>query len=228
MSGINQPISIGTEDPEYYAELLRKTPRLANRCLPSDERSRPDVPGIQNVNGPLAQRLQTLLDVVADISLCQRGNVSATMAYLKDDKGTLETRLYIVFNHEHDEAAYRCPQHLRAYLICFAKSPTSHLQRTAPRRSSGTCYRTTSSKSAEPSTTTHSTFLHIALPSARTSFRTFGYIEQDQTHFTPQHRSTLVAFLNHMDAIIKKVANAQTTKQLSTTSVKILLSIYSY
>jgi hypothetical protein len=57
--------------------------------------------------GRLAQRLQMLLDTVADISLCQRGNVSATMACLKDDKGTLETRLYIVFNHKDDEAA-RC------------------------------------------------------------------------------------------------------------------------
>ncbi|KAF8487750.1 hypothetical protein F5888DRAFT_1911251 [Russula emetica] len=108
MSGINQPISIGTEDPEYYAELFCKTP---NQRLPSDDSERPcpDVPGI---HGPLTRRLQTLLDAVADISLCQRGNVSATMACLKDDKGTLETRLYVVFNHEDDEAARRCPQHL--------------------------------------------------------------------------------------------------------------------
>ena len=41
------------------------------------------------------------------------------------------------------------------------------------------------------------------------------YIEQDRTHFTPQHRSTLMAFLQHVDLIIKTVANAHATEQLS-------------
>ena len=104
MSG-KQPISIDEKDSEHYAELLRNTSRLANRCLPSDER--------QDVDSPLDRHLPvTLLDVLADISLCQRRNVSATMASLKDDNGTLETRLYIVFNHEDDETAHRCPRHL--------------------------------------------------------------------------------------------------------------------
>jgi hypothetical protein len=52
-------ISIGTEDPEYYAELLCKTCRPPNRHLPSDERPCPDVPGITDT---LARRLQTVLD----------------------------------------------------------------------------------------------------------------------------------------------------------------------
>jgi hypothetical protein len=74
MSGIDQPISMGTEDPEYYAELLRKTPRHANWCPPSDEQSCPDIPSIQDVNhDPFAWRIlvQTLLNAVADVSLCQ-------------------------------------------------------------------------------------------------------------------------------------------------------------
>jgi hypothetical protein len=53
------------------------------------------------------------IDAVADISLRQRGNVSATNACLEDDKCALETRLYVVFNHGDDEAARRCPQHLQ-------------------------------------------------------------------------------------------------------------------
>ena len=77
--------NIGTEDPEYYAELFWRTPRLANRRLPSDEHSCPVIPGIQN-DGFLSRRLQALLDAVADISLCRRGNVSATMACVMDDK----------------------------------------------------------------------------------------------------------------------------------------------
>src|SRR5258708_25753400 len=111
MSEINQPITIGTADPGYYTELLRKTTRLANPHLPSDEQPCPNVPSIQHVDDPLTQR-QTLLNTVADISLCQRRNISATMACLKDSGGTLKTRLYVVFNHQHDEAARSCSPHL--------------------------------------------------------------------------------------------------------------------
>ena len=95
MSGADQLTLIDAEDPEYYAELLCKIPRPANRRLPSDGRSCPDICGIQKVDVALSRRLQTLLDAVADISLCQRGNVSATMASLKDNTGILETKLYI-------------------------------------------------------------------------------------------------------------------------------------
>jgi hypothetical protein len=54
------------------------------------------------------------------------------------------------------------------------------------------------------------------------------YIEEDRTHFTPQHRSTLVVFLGHVDAIITSVAKAQTTKQLSTLFIEMLQGMYSY
>jgi hypothetical protein len=71
--------------------------------------------------------------------------------------------------------------------------------------------------------------LRIALPKREHKLSDIrGYIEQDQTHFTPQRRSTLVKFLKHVDAIIMIVAVAQTTKQLSTISIKMLLRIYSY
>jgi hypothetical protein len=229
MSGINQPISIGTEDPEYYAELLCKTSRRANRRLPSDERSCPDVPGIQDVDGPLAQRLQTLLDAVADISLCQRGNVAATMACLKDDKGTLETRLYIVFDHEDDEAAGRCPQHLLYIFNMLRRVPYK------PPATDGSPKIIANELQNE--------FIDICRAIHNYSFDIFAhrvtkrehklsdireYIELDRTHFTPQHRSTLVTFLKHVDGIILHVAKAQNTKELPTLSIKMLLGMYSY
>jgi hypothetical protein len=108
MSGTDQLISIYPEDPEYFADLLHKIPGTANRRLTSDGQSGPDVPGIQGVDVE-----QTLLDAIADISLRRRGNVSATMASLKDNAGTLETQLYIVFDHENDESAVDCRQHLQ-------------------------------------------------------------------------------------------------------------------
>ena len=63
--------------------------------------------GIQGVDSSLSWRLQTLLHVVPDISLRRRGNVFATMASLKDNRDTLDTRLYIVFNC-HDKQARSC------------------------------------------------------------------------------------------------------------------------
>jgi len=54
-----------------------------------------------------------------------------------------------------------------------------------------------------------------------------GYIEQDQTYFSSEQRSTLLDFLQHVDMIIKVVAKAQVTDQpLPTTSIEMLLNIY--
>ena len=92
------------DDPEYYAELLKKKSRPANRRQPSYQRSCRNIRGIQNIDDELGKRLQTLLDVLANASICQHGIVSATMASLIRDggSGTLKTRLYIIFNYENE------------------------------------------------------------------------------------------------------------------------------
>jgi hypothetical protein len=222
MSEINQPVSIGIEDPEYYANLLCKTSR-------SVEYPSPDVPGIQDVDDPLARRLQTLLDAVADISLCQRGNVSATVASLKGDNGILETRLYIVFNHEADGAYHRCPQHLQDIFNML------HQVLYEPPATGGSPKVIANELQND--------FIKICRAIHNYSFDMFAHrvtkrehkllyirtcVEQDRTHFTPQHRSTLVAFLDHVDAVITGVAKAKTTKQLPTIFIKMLLGMYSY
>ena len=228
MSGTNQPnqIFIGTEDPEYYAELFCKIPRLVNRPVQSSYR---DVPGIQGVDDPLSRRLQTLLDAVADISLCQRGNVAATMACLKGVNGSLETRLFIGFNHNNDEASRRCPEHLQAIFDMLRQVPYK------PPATDGS--RKIMSNELEDD------FVDICRAIHNYSFDIFahrvtkrehklsdirGYIELDQTSFTPQQRSTLVDFLKHVDMIIEHVARAQTTKQLPTLFIRMLLMMYSY
>jgi len=123
MSG-EQPIPTHAKDPEYYAELLKNTFRSADWRSPFDEQPCPDNPGrTLDIDSPLARRIQTLLDVLADISLYQRGNVSATMACLKDNSGALETRLYIVFNHEDGEAARHCRQHLETIFNMLRQVP---------------------------------------------------------------------------------------------------------
>ena len=72
--------------------------------MPSYQRSCRSIHGIQNIDDELGKRLQTLLDVLANVSICQHGIVSATMASLIRDggSGTLKTRLYIIFNYENE------------------------------------------------------------------------------------------------------------------------------
>jgi hypothetical protein len=222
-------IQIDAKDPEYYAELLIKTSRLANRRIPSDERPCSTIPGIQNVDDPLARRLQSLLDALADISLRQRGNVSATMASLKDNGGTLETTLYIVFNNEDDEAARRCPKHLETIFSMLSKVPYT------PPATGGS--PKVISNSLEFQLVDFCTVIHNysfdifahrvtkrqhKLPDIR------GYIEQDRTQFTPQDRSSLLVFLRHVDMIINDVNNAMAIKRFFALKIRMLLNIYAY
>ena len=228
MSKINQPISIGTEDPEYYAELFMKASRPANWRLPSNKLSWPDVFGVQNVDDPQARRLQSLLDVVADVSLYKQGNVSATMACVKYHGGTLQTRLYIVFNHENDEAARRCPQHLISVFDMLHKVPYMPPAIGSPK------------VFADAS---RDDFIEICKAIHNYSFDIFahrvtkhedklsdiqGYIEQDRTELWPPQRYFFAEFFRHVDTIIKAVHEAQATKNIRTIDIQELLNIYSY
>jgi hypothetical protein len=228
MSGTDQLISIDAEDPKYYADLLRKIPRPANWRLPSDGQSCLDIPGIQNSDVALSRRLQTLLDAVADISLCRRGNVSATMASLKDNTGILETQLYIVFNRG-DESALRCHQHLQDIFTRLVEVPYS------PPATDGSPKVIANDLEDD--------YIEICKAIHNYSFDIFhyrvtkrehqlseirGYIEQDQTNFSDQQRSTLLIFLQQVDHIIIKTMEHFPTKQFPNTVIKMLLRIYSY
>jgi hypothetical protein len=228
MSGIDDLISIGIEDPEYYAELLSVTPRDVNRRLLSNEHPCPDVPGIHGVDAPLAERLQTLLDVVADISLCQKGNVSATMACIKQDKDALEIQLYIAFNHENDEAARSCPKHLQSIFGMLHQVP---YQPPATDGSPKVIAKELEGKLFEICRAIHNysydMFKYRVNKRKHKLSQIRGYIEQESTYFTPQQRYTLVYFLKHVDMIIK-VVDTQATKQLSYMHIQMLLNIYWY
>ena len=229
MSTTNQPISIGTEDPEYYTELLMKTSRLANQHLPSDEQSCPSLPIIQNINGPPTQHLQTLLDVVADISLCQQRNKSATMASLKNAKGTLEIQLYVAFNHENDEAASSCHQHLESIFGMLQKVP---YRPSSMDGSSKDIALEFEDKSIEICRAIHNhsfeIFAHRVTKHRNKLSNILGYIKQDLTHITLQNRSILVDFLQMVDGIIKVIDKVQVEKQLSTADIQSFQTIYAY
>jgi hypothetical protein len=233
MSGIDDRISIGIEDPGYYAELLSVTSRSvtsrdANRRLLSNDPC-PDIPSIHDLDAPLAQRLQTLLDVVADISLCQKGNVSATMASIAPDKDALETQIYIAFNHKDDEAAHSCPNHLQSIFEMLHQIP---YQPAAIDGSPMVIAEELEDKLVEICAAIHNysydIFKHRVNKREHKFSQIRGYIEQGPAYFTSEQSSTFGDFLQHVDMIINIVADAQATEQLSYIDIQMLLSIYSY
>jgi len=150
--------------------------------------------------GPLSRRLQTLLDVVADISLCQQRNVSATMARLMNDNGTLETRLYIVFNHEDDESARHCPEYLRLPSI-FKMLRQVPYEPSTMDGSPKVIPEDLENDLIKICRTIHNYSFNIfARRVNKRKYRLLdiqGYIEQDREHFTSQQRFTLADFLGH-------------------------------
>jgi hypothetical protein len=220
-----QSANIGTEDPEYYAELFCRTPRLANRRVPSDEQSCPDIPGIQNVDGLPPRRLKALLDAVADISLCRRGNVSATMACLKDDNGASDTRLYIVFNHEDDESARSCHQHLETIFEMLRQVP----YKPVVVGGSKVIANALKDDFIEICQAIHNysfdVFAHRVLKRERDLPKIRELIEHS-THFTTEQRSTLVEFLDDVHKIIT-IVKRHTPGQLPNLFIRMLLTMYS-
>jgi hypothetical protein len=204
----------GTEDPEYYAELLGKIPRLAERRLSSDGQSCPDIPG-KNFDVALFRRLQTLLDAVADISLCRRGNVSATMASLTSDTDTLETKLYIVFNHENDESSLRCSEHLQNIFSLLRKVPHKPPAIGSPKE----VVNDLRDDHAEICKAIHNysfdIFRYRVTKHEDSLSDIRGYIEQTND-FLDQQRSALLIFLQHVDRIIT----------MATTATGLPLSLY--
>ena len=226
MSEINEPISICTEDPEYYAELLVKISRPEIWGLPSvSGLFRPDV---QDIDNPRARRLQALLDVIADISLCQQGNVSATMACTKYDSGTLQTRLYIVFDHQNDEAARRCPQHLNSIFDMLHKVPYTPPAIGSPKVLANELTDDFIKICEAIHSYSFNIFVHRVTKHEDKLSDIQGYTEQDRTELWPSQRYFFAEFFRHVDTIIKAVHEAQATKELRTIDIQELLNIYSY
>ncbi|KAI0287896.1 hypothetical protein BC826DRAFT_1041480 [Russula brevipes] len=91
--------------PVFYGELLwlftsgRDVPR--HRIQPTPSLPFPD----------FVKRLQTLLDVLASISVWEKKNVAATSAQLTQAGDTLATHLYVVFNSSNEHSRQSCRSH---------------------------------------------------------------------------------------------------------------------
>ena len=151
-------------------------------------------------------------------------------ASLKDKTGILETKFYIVFNHEKDKSALGCPQYLQNVFNGFRQVPYR------PPATDGSLKVIANELEDD--------YIEICKAIHNYSFDMFhyrgtkrkhklskiqGYVEQDQTNFLgQQRRSTLLKFLHHVDIITKATTKALTTKQVSVIFIKTLLRMYSY
>ncbi|KAI0294158.1 hypothetical protein BC826DRAFT_1012660 [Russula brevipes] len=102
--------------PVYYGELLwlvtsgRDVPR---RIQPAPC---PNLPFPKSDRDPdFVKRLQTLLDVLASISVWEKKNLAATSAQLTQAGDTLATHLYVVFNSSDEHSRQSCRTHLWGY-----------------------------------------------------------------------------------------------------------------
>ncbi|KAI0289385.1 hypothetical protein BC826DRAFT_1032404 [Russula brevipes] len=100
--------------PVFYGELLwlftsgRNVPRRQIQPAPC-----PNLPFPPSDRDPdFVKRLQTLLDVLASISVWEKKNVAATSAQLTQAGDTLTTHLYVVFNSSNEHSRQSCRSHL--------------------------------------------------------------------------------------------------------------------
>ena len=228
MSNTIPILSIGPSDPAYYADLLHNTTSLVDRRLriPSDE-SCPTISDIKGIENKLTRRLQTLLDDIASISLCQRGNVSATMACLKHSHGTLKTRLYIVFDHQNDDSHRLCLQHLKSIFQMLKQVP----------------YKTPETDGSPQLVTGDfkTKFFEICRVIHNYSFSIFAYrvykrdvsnirelIMKERLTFAPDQHSLLLSFLEAVELIIGIVSRAEKKEtKLSIDAIEIIHGFYS-
>jgi hypothetical protein len=147
----------------------------------------------------------------------------------KDNAGTLETQLYIIFNHE-DESARRYPHHLQKILKMLRQVP-----RPSPTdRSPKVIARELESSYIEICQAIHNysfeIFLHRVIKRKGELSQIRGYFEQAQTtYFSDLQRETLLKFLDGVGRIITTTETVTATmEEFSTSYIKFLLGTYTY
>jgi hypothetical protein len=153
------------------------------------------------------------------------------MASIKENESTglLETKLYIVFNHEDDGSAHGCQQHLQNIFDMLRQVPhgppaTDGSPKVIPR-----ALENDLSKICEAiHNYSFDIFYHRVTKRTHKLSAIQRYIEQDHANFSEQQRGALLEFLSHVDHISNVTNDALTTKQLPITFIRILVRIYSY
>src|SRR5216683_5643026 len=215
------------DDPEYYAELLQKSSRPADRRQPANQQSCGNIPAIQNVDDELSKRLRTLLDVIADISICEHGNVSATMASVIRDGNVLKTQLYIVFNHQNDDAAMNCGNHLETIFRMLREVPYTPTDRGSPKFMPNTLKEDFIEICAVIHNYSFNIFKSRVNKRKKNLLEIRNHIEQDEGFFKPEQHSTLLKFLSCVANIMRAITDAEHMNQFPTSTMKMLQTVYS-
>jgi len=147
------------------------------------------------------------------------------MARLRIDSGTLETRIFIAFNHNNDEAARRCPGHLTSMFEMLRKVPNKSVNGTRKIISDDLTDEFIKICTAIHTYSFDIFAYRVTNRSARLS-QIQDYIKNDQSYFLPEQRTTLQMFLSQVGLIIKIVKKAEATKQVAASSMEFLRSTY--
>ena len=223
--------SIGSGDPEYFSELLMKTSRIADRRAQHEQHC-PDIPGIHEVDYLLSQRLRSILDVIANISICSESNVSATMADLREDNGSLKTKIYIIFNRQTADEAARCQRYLKSVFDLLRRVPYRPPADVSPKVLDADSLNESMVDLVDICRVLHNYSFESFYRRATKHEESFKRI-QDRTYsqwdeFTSEQRGKLRKFFNHIQAVLVMAHDAQATKEVSAAQIQMLQSMYSY
>jgi len=205
-----------------------KSSRPADRRQQANQQSCGNIPGIQNVHDKLSKRLRTLLDAIADISTCEHGNVSATMASVIRDGDVLKTQLCIVFNHQNDDAAIICGNHLETIFRMLRKVPYPPTQ--ADRGSPKIMPDSLEEDFIEICAVIHNYSFNIFKSHVNNRKKNLweirNHIEQDEGFFKPEQRGTLLKFLRYVANITRAITDAEHMDQFPTSTTEMLQTVY--
>jgi len=217
---------IGPENPSYYSDILQNITSRVDRHSPS-QRSCQTIPGIQNIDDTLTRRLQSVLDDIARISLCEKGNVSATMACLKQHDDVLQTQLYVVFNHQRDESHRLCRQHLETTFTMLRNIPYKPSEaNNSPQLITNDLMPGLPEICKEIIKHSFGIFTHHVVK-RRDEMPRLKMLICQGTGFKPKQHSILLTFLQEVETIIKFVDEAEEAKQFSIIRTRLLLGFYS-
>ena len=215
------------DDPEYYAELLQKSSRPADRRHQTSQQCG-NIPGKQNIDDELSKskRLRTLLDAIADISIREHGNVSATMASVIREGDVLKTQLYIVFNHHNDDEARICENHLKTIFRMLHEVPYTPTDRGSPKIMPDTLKEDFIKICTLIHDYSFNIFQSRVNKHKKNLLKIRNHIEQDEGFFKPEQRGRLLEFLTHVAGIINAVTDAEHIYPFPTSTTRMLCSMY--
>jgi hypothetical protein len=221
---------IGPTHPVYYGELLwlftgitwLDVPRRIHQPAPCS-----NLPFPSDLDSGFVKRLQTLLDVLADISVWEKKNLAATSAQLTQAGATLATHLYVVFNSSDEDSRQSCRTHLwgtfeSLRVVKYYPSPDDGSPELIDERFHGDI--------AEISSSLHTFAWEVFKPRVikhRKKLESIkGLVTKYPRSFAVDDAAALSSFFGHLDKILVSVDRLENVDTVPTTFTNLLHHMY--